>query len=52
MDFPEASEDRKYLTEVMSEIPIGEKKQLIPFQFWFMQPEIDWYFAMTFQGDP
>ena len=52
MDFPETSEDWKDLTEVVSEIPIDEQKQLITFQFWFVQPEIDRHFAMTFQGDP
>ena len=31
MDFPETSEDWKDLTEVVSEIPIGEQKQLITF---------------------
>ncbi len=52
MNQPKTSENWKDLTEVVSEIPIGEQKQLIPFQFRFVQPEIDRYFAMTFQGDP
>ena len=51
MNQPKTSEDWKDLTEVVSEIPIGEQKQLIPFQFWFVQPEIDRHFAMTFQGE-